>query len=116
MTNRTIVLSAIVIAAVAWIDPIFVPLVLLGPLVSGVVAGRRVVAPRQMAAVWFLAGLLMLASDLLINHEDVAFHAVVAIVTAGIAAGATALGSRRGAAAADHGRPERDAGLVLRRG
>jgi hypothetical protein len=116
MTNRTIVLSAVVIAALAWIDPIFVPLVLLGPLVSGVVAGRRGVAPRQMAAVWFLAGLLMLVSDLVINNEDVAFHAVVAVVTAALAAGATALGSRRGATAADHGRAERDTGLVLRRG
>ncbi len=116
MTNRTIVLSAIGIAALAWIDPIFIPLVLLGPAVSGFVAGRRGVAPRTMAAVWFLAGLLMLISDLVINNEDVVFHALVAVVTAGIAAGATALGSRRGATAADHGRPERDAGLVLRRG
>jgi hypothetical protein len=40
----------------------------------------------------------MLVSDLVINGEDVAFHAGLAVVTALIAAGAAALGRRiRGA-------------------
>jgi hypothetical protein len=89
-----VTLAAVAISTLAWVDPLFVLLITLGPVVSGVVAGVYGVDSRTMALVWFLAGLLMLVSDLVINNEDVAFHAGVAVVTAGIAAGAAWLGRR----------------------
>jgi hypothetical protein len=92
--TRTVVVTAVVIAALAWIDPLFLPLVALGPIATGL-AFRR---PRPAAQTWFLAGLLMLVSDLVLNHEDVVFHAALAVVTAAIAAGVAALASRRTAA------------------
>jgi hypothetical protein len=90
----TVTLAAIAIGALSWIDPLFIPLVTLGPLVSGVVAGAYGVDSRTAALPWFAGGLLMLVSDLVINGEDVAFHAAVAVVTGLIAAGAAALGRR----------------------
>jgi hypothetical protein len=90
----TVSLAAFAIGALAWIDPLFVPLVTLGPLVSGVIAGAMGVETRTAALPWLLGGLLMLLSDLVINGEDVLFHAIVALVTAAIAAGAAALGRR----------------------
>jgi hypothetical protein len=72
---------------------LFIPLVTLGPLVSGLAAGANGVAARVVALVWFCGGLLMLVSDLAINGEDVAFHAVVAVFTAVLAAGAAAAGA-----------------------
>jgi hypothetical protein len=100
MSTRTItvILGAVAIGALAWIDPLFVPLVLLGPVVSGVVAGAYGADSRTLALVWFLGGMLMLVSDLVINNEDVAFHAVVAVFTAAVAAGGAWVGRRiRGA-------------------
>ena len=96
MSNRatTIALAAVAIGALAWIDPLFIPLVTLGPLVSGLVAGGYGVDSRTVALVWFLGGMLMLVSDLVINNEDVAFHAVLAVVAAAIAAGAAWIGRR----------------------
>jgi hypothetical protein len=89
-----VALAAVAIGALAWVDPLFILLITLGPLVSGIVAGVYGVDSRTMALVWFLAGVLMLVSDLVINNEDVAFHAGVAVVTAAIAAGAAWLGRR----------------------
>ena len=86
---RYAIAGAVVIAALAWIDPLFLPLIALGPIVSGLIAGARGVPPRVLAATWFGAGMLMLVSDLIINHEDAAFHAAVALITAGLAAAAT---------------------------
>jgi hypothetical protein len=88
----TIIAAAVAIAALAWIDPLFVPLVTLGPLVAGFAAGMAGVEIRTAAIPWFLGGLGMLVSDLVINNEDVLFHAVVALFTAAMAAGAAALG------------------------
>jgi hypothetical protein len=90
----TVTVAALAIGALAWIDPLFVPLVLLGPLVSGVVAGAYGVDSRTVALVWFLGCLLMLASDLIVNNEDVAFHAVLAVFTAAVSGGAAWVGRR----------------------
>jgi hypothetical protein len=100
MTNGTsaVIVAAAAIGALAWIDPLFIPLVLLGPLVSGLVAGAYGVDSRTVALVWFLGGMLMLVSDLVIYNEDVAFHATLAVFTAAVAAGAAWVGRRiRGA-------------------
>ena len=90
----TVTLAAVAIGALAWIDPLFVPLVTLGPLVAGLAAGALGVDARTAALPWFLGGMLMLVSDLVINGEDVLFHAILAIFTAAVAAGAAVLGRR----------------------
>ena len=65
---------------------------------SGLVAGAYGVDSRTVALVWFLGGMLMLVSDLVISNEDVAFHATLAVFTAAVAAGAAWVGRRiRGA-------------------
>jgi hypothetical protein len=92
--TNTIVVSSLAIGALAWADPLFIPLVTLGPLFSGLVTGAYGVRPRIVAIPWFCAGLLMLVSDQLIYQEDVAFHAGIAVFTALIAAGAAALARR----------------------
>lgn len=80
------VAAAGVIGALAWIDPVFLPLILFGPLVTGAIAGRLGWRRRWIVAAWALGGLTMLVSDLVINQEDVAFHAAVAVVDGGLAA------------------------------
>jgi hypothetical protein len=100
MNTRTsaVIIAAVAIGALAWIDPVFIPLITLGPLVSGLVAGAYGVDSRTVALAWFLGGMLMLVSDLVVYNEDVAFHATVAVLTAAIAAGAAWIGRRiRGA-------------------
>ena len=90
----TVSLAAIAIGALAWIDPLFIPLVTLGPLVAGLTAGAMGVDARTAGLPWFLGGMIMLVSDLVINGEDVLFHAVLAVFAAVVAAGAAALGRR----------------------
>jgi peptidoglycan/LPS O-acetylase OafA/YrhL len=77
-----------VIGAIAWLDPVFIPLVLIGPLVSGFVVGRRGGGLRYVVAAWAIGGLSMLVSDAVANHEDKAFHAALTVVMSALAAGA----------------------------
>lgn len=98
---RPIVLTAVaglVIGQLAWVDATFIPMVLLGPLVTGFAAGRVGARRRWIVATWIVAGLVMLVSDWIVNDEDQLFHLVVALVTGALAAGAWTLGrrSRRG--------------------
>lgn len=88
-----VILAGVAISALFWIDPLFVPLVLIGPVVTGVMADRRGIV-REAAAAWFLAGLLALASDSAINHEDELFHFVMALWTSGVTLAVAALHSR----------------------
>jgi hypothetical protein len=100
MNTRAInvTLAAVAIGALAWIDPLFVPLVLLGPVASGLVAGAYGVDSRTVALAWFAGCLLMLVSDVVLYNEDAAFHAVLAVFTAAVGAGSARLGRRiRGA-------------------
>jgi hypothetical protein len=69
-----------------WIDPLFFPFMLIGPLVVGAVAAARRVPLVPVMALWVSAGLCLLWTDWLGNREDVAFHAVAAVVMAGLAA------------------------------
>lgn len=93
-TTPTVMLSALAIAALAWVDPVYIPLITLGPVLSGLAAGAAGVEPRLVALTWFSAGIVVLLTDLVINQEDVAFHAVVAAVTALLGGAFAALGSR----------------------
>ena len=88
------VAAGLVIGQLAWIDATFIPMVLLGPLVTGFAAGRTGARRRWIVATWVLAGLVMLVSDWIVNGEDQLFHLVVSVVTGGLAAGAWSVGRR----------------------
>lgn len=68
------------IGALAWIDPLFIPLVLAGPIVSGAVCAARSVPFRWLAAAWGTGGVVMLVSDWIVNNEDQGFHVVLTVV------------------------------------
>ena len=67
-------------------DEWFFAIVLLGPIATGIVVGGRHGDTRLAAATWAASGLFWLVLDWMINHEDVAFHAVLALVMAGLVA------------------------------
>ena len=68
------------VGLLGWIDPLFLPLVLLGPVVSGAVVAARDVDYRWIATLWASAGVNMAWTDWVVNREDVAFHLVLAVV------------------------------------
>ncbi len=74
------VAAGFVISGLAWIDPLFIPLVLAGPPITGAVAATRGVGWRPVAVCWTVAGIGMLVSDVLVNQEDAVFHAVLTVV------------------------------------
>jgi hypothetical protein len=78
------VLAGIVLSALAWVDPLFLPLVLLGPIVTGVVWAIRRQSWRGPALSWAIAGAGMLVSDWIVNQEDQGFHAVLTLVMVGL--------------------------------
>ena len=81
------VATGAVVGALAWIDPIFIPLVLLGPLFTGALAGwRGWPLLRWVALAWALGGLVMTVSDWIVNEEDVAFHLALTVVMPALAA------------------------------
>lgn len=75
-----------VIGTLGWIDPLFVPFVLLGPVVTGAVLGARRVGYAWVALLWGSTGLSMTWQDWVVNHEDVGFHLATAVVMPALAA------------------------------
>jgi hypothetical protein len=95
--------AGLVVSALFWIDPLFIPLALLGPIVVGAVGGWRGVELRLVALMWAVAGIGAVVSDYVVNQEDVVFHLVLTVVTVALAAAswwvARALARRRAAPA-----------------
>jgi hypothetical protein len=86
-----------VVAQLSWIDPMFIPLVLLGPVVTGAVASARGIPFVWVAVLWCSVGLGMAWSDWLVNREDAAFHLALAVfmpLLAGLAYGTVRLATR----------------------
>jgi uncharacterized membrane protein len=83
-----VLVGGAIVGALAWIDPIFLPLVLLGPIAHGAVEGIRGAPWRWVAGVWALGGIVMVVSDYVVNQEDVVFHLVLTVVMSALAAGA----------------------------
>jgi hypothetical protein len=81
----------LIVTALFWIDAIFIPLALLGPLVAGAVAAMRRLPWQWPVAAFVVAGLGAVVSDWVVNHEDVAFHLVLTVVMAILALGAWAV-------------------------
>ena len=94
-----VVVGGAIVGALAWIDPLFLPLVLLGPIIHGALEGLRGTPWRWVVGVWVLGGLVMVVSDFVVNQEDVLFHLVITVVMAALAAGnwfgAAAMARRR---------------------
>lgn len=96
MSNSiTLKRSGMLLAGVAAINAIvFTPLgdewyfaiVLFGPVATGIVVAVWHGDTRLAAASWAASGLFWLVLDWVVNQEDVAFHAVLAIVMAGLVA------------------------------
>jgi len=79
-----IALGALAITAASFVvevspgqDVTFPFFMLAVPLLTGVVLGARW---RIGAAAWFVAAMVWLVLDWAMNHEDVAFHAVVGVM------------------------------------
>ena len=67
-------------------DEGFFAIALLGPIATGIVVGLMRGDTRLAAATWAATGLTWLVLDWIIHHEDVAFHAVSALVMASLVA------------------------------
>lgn len=76
-------------------DQGFFGIVLLGPVLTGLIAGLARRDARVVAATWAFCGLFWLVLDWAVHQEDVAFHAVLALLMAGL----TGLGAAIGRAA-----------------
>lgn len=86
------------VAQLGWIDPLFLPLVLAGPLVTGAVAASQRVRYAWIALLWCSAGIGMAWSDWVVNQEDVVFHLALGVVMpllAGIGYGVVRLATGR---------------------
>ena len=79
------VLAGQVVAQLGWIDPLFLPLVLLGPVLTGAVAAARRLRFAWIAALWISAGLNMVVLDWVISQEDVVFHLGLTVVMTALA-------------------------------
>jgi hypothetical protein len=90
----------VVLAAAALSGVIFSPagdqgfpvIVLLGPIVTGLLARLLGWSWRLAAAPWVLMGAFMLTFDWVVNNEDVAFHAVLIVTMVGLVALGTLIG------------------------
>jgi hypothetical protein len=67
-------------------DQGFFVIALFGPIASGIVVGLMRGDTRLAATTWAATGLFWLVLDWIIHQEDVAFHAVLALVMAGLVA------------------------------
>ena len=74
------VLLGQLVGLLGWIDPLFIPLVLVGPVIAGAVAAARGTTYLWIAVVWCSAGINMAWTDYVVNHEDVVFHLALAVI------------------------------------
>jgi hypothetical protein len=95
--------SALVLAGVAAINAVvfsplgdewFFAIVFFGPIATGVAVALARGHTRLAAAAWAASGVFWLVLDWIVNQEDVAFHAVLALVMAGLVAAGAAVGRR----------------------
>jgi hypothetical protein len=98
-TSHLIAAAAVgqLVGLLGWIDMLFIPLVLLGPVVTGAVAAARRTPYSWAAVMWCSAGLNMVWTDWVINNEDVVFHLALSVIMpllAGLGFGVVRLGSR----------------------
>ena len=90
MTTRSHIIVAVLVGQLVgllgYVESIFVPLVLAGPLVVGAFGAARRVPLAAVVALWLSAGLNMTVMDWALYREDVVFHLVLSGVMALLAA------------------------------
>ena len=89
--------QALLLAAV--IDPLFFPMIVLGPIITGAIAAARNVPYLWIAIVWMSLGLATLWYGILVqrDHEDIGFHVAITVIMpllAGVGYGAVRLATR----------------------
>jgi ABC-type iron transport system FetAB permease component len=111
-TSITLKRSGLVLAGVAAINALalsplgdqgFFAIALLGPIATGIAVGLARGDARLAAAAWAATGVSWLVFDWIVNQEDVAFHAILALVMAGL----VALGALIGRSIVHHARVSR---------
>jgi hypothetical protein len=68
------------VGLLGWIDPLFIPLVLLGPVITGALIAARHIHYSWIALLWCSAGLNMAWTDWLVNREDLLFHVALSAI------------------------------------
>ena len=90
MNTRTQILVAVLagqlVGLLGYVEQVFIPLVLAGPLVVGALAAARRIPLVTVVVLWLSAGLNMTVMDWVLYREDVAFHLVLGVVMAVLAA------------------------------
>jgi hypothetical protein len=97
MTQRqwlTAVALGLIVTALFWIDPIFIPVALAGPLVWGALAGSQKLPWQWPLTVSLVAGLGAVVSDFVINQEDVVFHLALTFTLCALAWSAWSISRR----------------------
>lgn len=94
-TWARILAAGAVITALGFSGGPFFPMMLLGPLVTGVVVARRRCGWRAAAAAWAAGGIGMLVLEWIVSGEDQAFVVVLTLVMVGLVRLGHALGSVR---------------------
>jgi hypothetical protein len=82
-TSNLVVAAALghLAAPVAFIDPLFIPLILLGPIISGAIAATRRTPLRWIATVWISFGLSTIWTRwVFVAHDEVLFHLTITVV------------------------------------
>lgn len=74
------------------IDALLFPIVVFGPLLTGIVMRLREWPWRLGAAAWGLMGVISLVYDWILYDEDKAFHVVLTVVMVGLTALGAAIG------------------------
>lgn len=67
------------VGLLGWIDALFFPLALAGPLVTGAVGAAKRLSLAWVACLWCSAGVAMLWTDWLVHREDVVFHLALSL-------------------------------------
>lgn len=86
----------LVVTALFWIDPLFIPLALLAPPLTGVLAAMRRQPLAWPVLAWLVAGVGAVVSDWIVNREDVGFHIVLTILVVVLAAAGWAIARKFG--------------------
>lgn len=92
---RTVVAGLVLGLVLLALDALYLPLLPVGPLVTGVVVARRRTEAWWAVGPWVVSGLFHLVYDAAVNQEDVGFHAAVTLFTGLLAWGAWAVARPR---------------------
>lgn len=90
----TAVVLGLIVTALFWIDSIFIPLALFGPIVWGGFAGSRKLPWQWPLTVSLVAGLAAVVSDFVVNREHVAFHVATTFTLCALAWSAWSIARR----------------------